>query len=361
MKNRARGLDPRIAVAGMVLFGSCGVAAYRGGVFSQAPIRPSGAVLTRNDKAPEFEGLTRWFNSPPLTLASLRGKVVLIDFWTYTCINCIRTFPELRNLYRTYKAAGLEIVGVHAPEFGFEKVSSNVERAVKEKQVLWPVAQDNDHRTWDAFRNHYWPHVYLIDHRGRIRFDQIGEGGSRRIEAAVRRLLADAGATLPPPTTADVEGPSEGITPEIYLGYERGERFLGNDSGYTRDAVAGYVLPREDGIAGRDAAFFLEGRWRALREAVVASEPGARLILPFTARDVFVVAGRDAPEPVVVDVLLDGKPISPALAGADVRNATLRLDGRDLYRIVRLKGVEPHELTMRPRGSGAAFYSFTFG
>jgi len=220
-------------------------------------------------------------------------------------------------------------------------------------------------KTWSRFRNHYWPHVYLIDADGRIRYDRIGEGGGEEIEAAIRQMLTEAGATLPPPSDVTVHGPSTGITPEIYLGYLRGGDFLGNPSGYVRDKTADYLLPSQPPVpAGGQGVFFLEGRWHATEEYVQAGAPGARIVLPFSARDVYVVAGPGTIEPggnTGAEILLDGKPIPAANAGADVTAATLRLDRKDLFHLARFDTVETHELVLRLKSPGPAFYAFTFG
>src|SRR3954464_8363283 len=178
--------------------------------------------------APDFAGNDHWFNSKPLTLASLRGRVVLIDFWTYTCINCIRTFPHLKAWDAKYRDKGLTIVGVHSPEFGFEKKASNVERAIEQSGIRYPVAQDNELATWNAWSNQYWPAEYLIDAQGDVRYANFGEGDTDKTEAAIRELLADAGAKdLGGDAKPDREyDPSAEATPETYIGADRAERFL---------------------------------------------------------------------------------------------------------------------------------------
>ncbi len=191
--------------------------------------------------APDFVGNDRWFNSKPLTLASLRGRVVLIDFWTYTCINCIRTFPHLKAWDAKYRDKGLTIVGVHSPEFAFEKKASNVERAVKQNGIEYPVALDSEMATWTAWSNQYWPAEYLIDAKGRVRYANFGEGNTDKTEAAIRELLADAGANgLGGDAKPDQEyDPSAQATPETYLGAARAERFLpGHPAARHRDLHA---------------------------------------------------------------------------------------------------------------------------
>src|SRR5664279_5199971 len=185
-------------------------------------------ALPRLGPAPDFTRTQRWFNTPggrSLSLAGLRGKVVLVDFWTYTCINCIRTLPFLKGLYATYHRYGLEIVGVETPEFTFEQEAGNVAQAIASDGLRYPVVQDNAYGTWNAYQNQYWPAEYLIDAQGQVRHTQFGEGNYREDEAAVRQLLFQAGARhLPPPMTAHAIMPSSGLgTPETYLNAERGQ------------------------------------------------------------------------------------------------------------------------------------------
>lgn len=362
-----RRLDPRIAGALIALLVAVGIAAARITLSSlgERGGDRKGNVLFRSDPAPELAGLSPWFNSEPLTLAELRGKVVLIDFWTFSCINCVRTFPELRAFHDTYKDSGLVVLGVHSPEFDFETVPANVQKAMRSHSVVWPVAIDNDHKTWSAFDNHYWPHVYLIDAEGTIRYDRIGEGGGAEIERAIRLLLQEAGATLPPPSAVTVEGPSAGITPEIYLGYLRGGDFFGNPDGYVRDEPADYSVPDEPPLpAGGRGVFFLDGRWTATEDYVASARQEVRIVLPFSARDVYIVAGPGTGTPggaTEVEVRLDGGVIDASRAGSDVTGGILRLDRKDLFHLAHFDAVETHELVLRVKGPGLHFYAFTFG
>lgn len=299
--------------------------------------------------APEFRGIARWLNSEPLTVADLRGSVVLVDFWTFSCVNCVRTFPFLRALYARYRSAGLRIVGVHSPEFAFEREVANVEGAIRRHGLRYPVAMDNEMETWRAYRNNYWPHVYLIDASGRIRFDHIGEGGEGEIEEHVRALLAEAAALLPDPVGMRGRAPSRRLTPEIYAGRERGglQGSLANQEGYRGGGVVDYapVGAREPAELGTGGFFFLEGRWRAEEEFVRAEEDGARVRLRFFAADVFAVAGGE----VIVRVLLDGRAGDP-----------VRVTREDLFPLVRLGEPGEHELTLEV-DRGFRLYTFTFG
>ncbi|MGH3119252.1 MAG: redoxin domain-containing protein, partial [Gaiellales bacterium] len=313
--------------------------------------------------APDFTGISAWLNSEPLSLGELRGRVVLIDFWTYSCINCIRTLPHLKDLYARYRSSGLEIVGVHSPEFDFEKDEDNVARAIDEYGVTWPVAMDNEMETWSAYRNNYWPHVYLIDRNGHVRFDYIGEGHDEAIEEDVRELLAMGEGELPAELAGgtDTQG-SEPITPEIYLGPERGstQGFLANDEGY-QDGIFDYgeVSAEQIEEAVPAGTFFLTGRWRAAGERLVADE-GAGIVLPFLARNVHIVAGLPEEERGHIEAHLDGKPIEEGAAGEEMGASTVVVDGFDLYDLLALGDVEYHVLSLDVE-RGISVYAFTFG
>jgi thiol-disulfide isomerase/thioredoxin len=362
-----RRINPRLTVAALLVLGTCGVVAVRTGVFSSSkmPHASADASLTRDDPAPEITGIAQWLNSPPLTIRSLHGHVVLIDFWTFSCINCLRTIPELRAFYDRYHPAGLDMIGVHSPEFSFEKVAANVARAIKENKVEWPVAMDNDMQTWQAFDNHYWPHVYLIDGSGHIRYDAIGEGNGPAIESAIRALLADAGDPVPKPVTQSAELPGNDITPEIYMGYDRGGDYFADAGDYAKDRVGAYTLPPPSKrVEQPQGAFYLGGHWKASSEYITAAASDARIVLPFTARNVFIVAGRSDPAGSHLHVTLDGEPLAGAIAGSDVRGGILTVRGQDLYRVVHLPKTQTHTLVLSADiGDPAAFhaYTFTFG
>lgn len=359
---RIRRIDGRIVAALLFLLIAAGLAIgrTRGGVAPSGP----GDRGVRGRPAPDFRGIPTWINSPPLTVGALHGKVVLVDFWTYSCINCIRTLPFLKAFYARYQPFGLEIVGVHSPEFSFEKVEANVRDAVRRHGVVWPVAMDSEMKTWQAYGNHYWPHVYLLDRSGRIRFDFIGEGHDEEIETRIRDLLRRPGVDLPAPAPLPNLALSPHITPEVYLGSLRGsvQRSLGNPEGYRAESTFRYPAPLEGAIraAGTGGRFFLAGAWTVTDEAVVSAEAGARIILPFRARDVFVVGGPEGAGG-AADVLLDGRPIAPRAAGAAVRSGSLAFPRRDLFQVAHLGGVEEHVLTIVADAPGLALYSFTFG
>jgi cytochrome c biogenesis protein CcdA/thiol-disulfide isomerase/thioredoxin len=308
-------------------------------------------------EAPDFTGTQEWFNTPgsgPLSLSDLRGRVVLVDFWTYTCINCIRTLPYIEAWYRKYHRDGFTVVGVHTPEFPFEKEAPNVERAVGDYGLTYPVAQDNDAATWTAYRNSYWPADYLIDAQGRVRLVHFGEGSYSETERAIRALLAEAGhGRLGGRAHAHSARPDPRSTPESYLGAARAERF-----------ASGPILPGRQRFqrvpAGRLAADQLAygGAWRIGGDAATAGR-GATLELNFAARRVFCVLGSpDGPRR--MKVLLDGRPIPDVLAGPDVHAGVATITEQRLYRLVDLHEPGRHVLTLRP-ASGISGYAFTFG
>jgi cytochrome c biogenesis protein CcdA/thiol-disulfide isomerase/thioredoxin len=309
-------------------------------------------------EAPEFVDTQRWFNTPgarPLTLHGLRGRVVLIDFWTYSCINCLRTLPYLEAWDRRYRKDGLTIVGVHSPEFPFEKDSSNVADAIDRNHITYPVVQDNDLATWSAWGNQYWPAEYFVDARGQVRYSHFGEGSYGEKEHVIRELLAEAGhPAAAPDSKIHAVAPSAGVsTPETYLGAARAERFTNAMlSPGTHDFQAPSGTPPEN-------EFDYRGRWRITRESATALE-GASLDLAFGARHVYLVLGTDDGNSRRMRVLLDGRPIPDALAGADVHGGSVTVGEHRLYELVDLPRVEQHVLTLKPE-AGVGGYAFTFG
>ncbi len=308
--------------------------------------------------APEFVGNQEWFNTPgdkPLTLAGLRGRVVLVDFWTYSCINCLRTLPHLRAWDAKYRSRGLTIVGVHTPEFPFEKSAGNVRSAIGQNDLKYPVAQDNDFATWNAYGNQYWPAEYLIDARGRVRFHAVGEGDDERKEAAIRSLLVERGATpLGDPTRTRAEVATDTpTTPESYLGAARAARFLPSPPEAGRHDFG----PRK--VAGLPPDHLrYSGRW-TIREDSASAGAGAALDLRFSAKRVFLVLGspgraRD------VRLLLDGRPVTAREAGEDVRDGRVRVGFQRLYRLIDLPKARSGTLTVVPQ-AGVQGYAFTFG
>jgi cytochrome c biogenesis protein CcdA/thiol-disulfide isomerase/thioredoxin len=307
--------------------------------------------------APDFTGNQQWFNTPgerPLSLRELRGKVVLVDFWTYTCINCIRTLPHLKAWDERYRDRGLVIVGVHTPEFPFERDAGNVADAIEQNGLRYPVAQDNEYATWNAYENQYWPAKYLIDARGRVRYTHFGEGEYEETEGAIRDLLAEAGRRPGAEITRVVGEQASHLvtTPETYLGAARADRFL---NGPIVTGTHRYSPPRR--LAYDSLAF--QGTWR-IAEDSATSDSNSRLHLVFGARRVFLVLGSEGGAPRSVRVILDGKPIPDRLAGRDVSDGRLTVRRQRLYRLVELPRAERHLLTL-DFASGVSGYAFTFG
>jgi cytochrome c biogenesis protein CcdA/thiol-disulfide isomerase/thioredoxin len=306
--------------------------------------------------APQFVGTQNWFNTPggkPLSLAALHGRVVLVDFWTYSCINCIRTLPYLNAWNERYAGKGLTIVGVHTPEFPFEHSASNVQEAIRQNGIHYPVVQDNNYATWNAYNNEYWPAEYLIDAKGRIRLTDFGEGEYAVKERAIRSLLVEAGAEgLGQATKVAAQAPSAAeITQESYLGAEKAERF---ENGALHPGLHDFG----SGAAPAREHLRYEGSWQLRAEAAEAVA-GSGLQLNFFARRVFLVAG-SAHGGGSARILLDGHPIPAAKSGDDVRAGTASIGFQRLYRLVELPRVERHVLTVQA-SPGVSVYSFTFG
>jgi cytochrome c biogenesis protein CcdA/thiol-disulfide isomerase/thioredoxin len=355
VQNRLASLRPASRFAQRQLEAGTRPTPYRSGVSIPGIKTPRLADL---GAAPNFTATQRWFNTPggrPLTLTGLRGHVVLVDFWTYTCINCLRTLPFLRGLYATYHRYGLEIVGVETPEFTFERIASNVAQAIRSDGLHYPVVQDNNYGTWNAYQNEFWPAEYLIDAHGHVRHTQFGEGDYLQSEAAVRELLYEAGAhNLPPPMSAHAILPSAGLaTPETYLGADRAQ-------GFVQPPKKGvhYYRGVSGGLGVND--FALHGTWRITSQAGTPVSSGALIQGHFQAAHVYLVMTSAGNATRRVRVLLDGHPIRRADAGSDVRGATVLVKGQRLYSLVSLPSAQSHDFTLKiPPGVSA--YDFTFG
>jgi cytochrome c biogenesis protein CcdA/thiol-disulfide isomerase/thioredoxin len=315
---------------------------------------------------PSLSGAVAWLNSPPLSPESLRGKVVLVDFWTYSCINCLRSLPYLKAWYERYKDRGFVIIGVHAPEFAFEKDEANVRRAVQELGVRYPVAIDNNYAIWRAFNNEYWPAHYFIDAAGRIRGHHFGEGSYEESEQLIRTLLDESGAQALPgmvgtQAAQGIEGASDEpdvASPETYVGYERARNFSSSVA-VERDRRGSYALTP----ALQLNQWSLGGVWVVGPEFAQAEASGARIAFRFHARDLHLVLapGRDG-KPVRFKVTIDGH--EPRLDhGADVDGQGAGVvRGQRLYQLLRQSGaVEDHTFTIEFLDAGVRAYAFTFG
>jgi cytochrome c biogenesis protein CcdA/thiol-disulfide isomerase/thioredoxin len=324
---------------------------------SSAPAAAAASTLPALGPAPDFARTQRWFNTPGgarLSMAGLRGRVVLIDFWTYTCINCLRTLPYLEAWDARYRSQGLTVVGVHSPEFSFEQDAGNVADAIRRLGVRYPVVQDNELATWQAWGNDAWPSEYLVDASGQVRHVQVGEGDYAGTEAAIRALLAAAGARLGPGARPrGVVTPSLEATPETYLGAARAARWAPGPP--TPGSHRFASPPRHLG----PSRFAYSGSWRITGESATAGA-GAGIDAQVTARDVYLVLSSAAGRPRRVQVRLDGRPVGAGRAGADVHAGAVTVRGERLYTLVSLPSDQTHRLALRFE-PGVSGYAFTFG
>ncbi len=328
---------------------------------SQATLLADAAKLKNLGPAPEFADTEDWFNTgvgghsnTPLTLKGLHGKVVLIDFWTYTCINCIRTLPYLKAWDAAYRKDGLTVVGVETPEFAFEHEAANVKNAIEQFGLRYPVVQDNEMGTWNAYGNEYWPADYLIDSKGDVRYATAGEGDYSQTETAIRSLLAEAGANVGGMAhPADVVTPSEVATPETYLGTNRAQGWRNGP----RSGLHDYGTSVATELALNE--FDYSGTWNiAAQPATAVSSAG--IDTEFEAKNVYLVLSSAGEKPRQVQVLLDGKSIPDKYAGADVHDGVLTVRNERLYSLVSLPGDQRHRLSLR-FAPGVSGYAFTFG
>jgi len=290
--------------------------------------------------APEFAGISNWLNSEALTMEQLRGKVVLIDFWTYSCINCIRTLPYITEWQRKYSEKGLVIVGVHTPEFEFEKDAGNVQTALKRHGIEYPVAQDNNYRTWRAWSNRYWPAKYLVDQNGQVVYYHFGEGDYDVTEEAIQKLLDLENVGF---SQVESERPGDVKTPEIYFGTLRNQNFA---AGLPSDGVAEYTLPKNLS----DNTFALEGQWEFTPEYSSLVSGQGKIRLNYHAEKVFMVAESSFNTPVRIRTYVDGK-----LYGE------VTITDSDLYRLVEEEQSGDHVLEIEILDTGLKAYTFTFG
>lgn len=287
--------------------------------------------------APEFTGIEAWLNSDPLTLASLKGKVVLVDFWTYSCINCIRTLPYVTKWYDTYKDKGFVVIGVHTPEFAFEKVKDNVATAIKRFGINYPVAQDNDYKTWSAFKNQYWPAEYLIDQKGNIVYTHFGEGKYDHTENVIRQLLnLDGGSDIKNPQAGEVK------SPEMYFGTSRLE-FLSPQQSASQKA-ADYIFPSKLNLN----YFALSGSWQFSDDKVTSLNTNGKIRLRFSSGKLFMVASSNKPS--VIHVTVDGK-LQPSVT----------VEMSQLYTLFDSNDYTEHIIDIETPDAGFNAFTFTFG
>ena len=310
----------------------------------------------------DLTGISGYINTNQDDLkAEMKDKVVLYDFWTYSCINCIRTFPYLKAWNEKYSDKGLLIIGIHSPEFEFEKDINNVKMAVEKYGITYPIVLDNDHKTWDAFGNRYWPAEYLTDSLGHIRHTHFGEGNYDETEKMIQQLLTERNLYLGLNVTTDQSlvdikehqfGNQQ--TPELYFGYNfaLGRDFLGNSDGFQAGQTVTYSLPSNL----RQDHFYLEGQWQNLPDSMKLVSQNGKIVLPYYAKDVHIVAANK----IDLQVLLDGNPITADNAGTDIQNDVVHVTENRLYNLVSSSVAGQHTLTIIAQ-SGFEIYTFTFG
>jgi thiol-disulfide isomerase/thioredoxin len=327
---------------------------------------PAAVQLPIEGELPSLGGATAWLNSPPLSAADLRGKVVLIDFWTYTCINWLRTLPYVRAWADKYRDHGVVVIGVHTPEFPFEHDLENVRQAAKNMRVEYPIAIDNDYAIWSAFNNHYWPALYLVDAQGRIRYHQFGEGAYEQSEMILQQLLAEAGigGIAHELVSVDAQGAEAAAdwgdlrSPENYVGYERTENFA-SPGGAVLDKRRVYAAPARFSLNH----WALAGDWTVEQQATVLNTANGRIAYRFHARDLHLVMGPAARGASVrFRVLIDGQPPGAA-HGSDVDdqgNGTIT--EQRLYQLIRQpKPIADRQFEIEFLDAGVEAFAFTFG
>lgn len=361
MKAKTVALVAMLACAGGASVGAA--AEEKSETHKMMPAKPP---LSIQGELTSLGSATEWLNSPPLTAAGLRGKVVLIDIWTYTCINWLRTVPYVRAWAEKYKDRGLVVIGVHAPEFPFERSIDNVRRAVADMKLGYPIAVDNDFAIWRAFSNQYWPALYLVDAQGRLRHHHFGEGDYERSERTIQKLLAEAGATDIPQDLVSVAGAGAEAaadwgnlrSPETYLGYDRTERFA-SPGGAVLGKSRVYAAP-----ARLNATYWaLSGDWTMQKGASTLGGPNGRIAYRFHARDLHLVMGpATRGSSVRFRILIDGQPPGPA-HGADVDpqgNGTVT--EQRLYQLVRqTMPIADRLFEVEFIDTGVEAFAFTFG
>ncbi len=338
----------------------------------------NGSTISQIDKsqfkkAPDFAKITGYINTEPISLKDLKGKVVLVDFWTYSCINCIRTLPYLVDWNEKYADKGLVIVGVHSPEFEFEKNIDNVKAAVQKYGIKYPVILDNDKGTWDAYQNRYWPRKYLIDNEGYIRYDHIGEGGYAETEKVIRSLLAERAAqtgisavnldtntnTTTPKNVQTVDF-TKVKTPELFFGYEFARAPLGNSEGFRPNQTVTYSIPQRSDL--KPNTIYLIGDWKNNADNMELQSDTGRIALAYSAKSVNIVAGGKG----------GGEELSISENGVALTNKSGRgidlseqgklvVDGQRLYNIVMHEGYDWRSLIIDVKGKGFQVYTLTFG
>ncbi|MBU0625638.1 redoxin domain-containing protein [Patescibacteria group bacterium] len=330
------------------------------------PERVTPGSLPIEGKMPEFVGITGWLNSPPLAKADLSDRVVLVNFWTLSCINSLRPLPYLKTWHERYTTHGLTIIGIHSPEFAFENRRENVDVAVQRFDLTYPVALDPEHATWNAYRNHYWPAYYFIDRAGNIRHHFFGEGSYEYSEQVIRALLQEDGTNLSdqPKTDYIYESAKQSTkTPEMYLGYARLE-YLGSPESIAINASREYSVVKHPALN----IFYLAGEWEIKKDYAVARSDDARLVLQYQGTEVNIIleAENEQSDASFVEIKLDGKSLNKKNSGADVKMAAgrsmIRVIGGRLYQAVSTPDrTGTHLLELDFPRPGIRCYTLTFG
>lgn len=314
-------------------------------------------------KAPEIRGISHYLNTTPEKLKDqMKDKVILYDIWTYSCINCIRTLPYVTAWNEKYSDEGLLIIGIHSPEFEFEKNKENVKKAVKKHDIKYPVLMDNDWVMWDAFQNKYWPRKYIADHEGYIRYDHIGEGAYKETENVIQHLLKERSADL----QLNIEAGKDVVnldefehtrdrTPELYFGYElaHGRSQIGNDKGFSPDNIIDYKIPNEQKLHH----FYLEGKWQNNKDNMELVSGEGKIRILYHAKEVNIVTAGSAN----LEIFLDGQSLPANYAGNDVINNEVKVSQPSLYNVISSSEASTHTLDIAVKNKGFQIYTFTFG
>ena len=313
--------------------------------------------------SPELKGISGYINTSSEEIdQNIEGKVVLYDFWTYSCINCIRTLPHLTAWDEKYSEEGLVIVGIHTPEFEFEKEYDNVVFATKKFGIKYPVVQDNDKETWNEFQNRYWPRKYIADHEGYIRFDHIGEGAYAETEKVIQLLLEERsnayGKTIEKKELVNLDEFSHATfrTPELYFGFNfaEGRNQLGNEEGFLKNKIVDYRLPE----TFREHYFYMDGTWKNNNDGMELISDSGKIVLNFNAKQVNIVASESA----ILEIEYDGGKIPNEAKGLDVsEDGTVNVSEPRLYNLIELEQEGPHEIIIHVKNPGFEIFTFTFG
>lgn len=321
-------------------------------------------------KAKDFAKISEYINTKPISLADLKDKVVLVDFWTYSCINCIRTIPHLNEWYDKYSDKGLVIIGIHTPEFDFEKNAENVKSAVQKFGIKYPILQDNDKETWNVYDNRYWPRKYLVDDEGYIRYDHIGEGAYQQTEKVIQALLSERAAHLGIKNinlndSQNVDGDStleyQDInfskiqSPELYFGYQFARTPLGNIEGLKPNQIVFYHIPDNSEINSN--SIYLKGKWKNNPDHMELQSNNGSILLKYNSKSVNIVAGGKGN----FTVTQDGKLITNDLSKDLSSNGKFMIDGQRLYNLATNREYGEHTIEIDVKGKGFQIYTFTFG